>query len=177
MAEDPNVEQEAEEKSSPLVKNIVIFGIVLLVPMILAVLVFNVFIKSRISDEEKAQATPEVVDPFPPTMVEVIFDEQQVSVRTEDPDMVAPLLLTQVTLMCRDPATAELVGARKSIFAAMILEFHQGRTRSELNDSLVKNSILEQIKQQANILLRRLSPEEDLMVLDALHLKYTIVDL
>ena len=75
------------------------------------------------------------------------------------------------------PETAAVVDSRKSLFAAMILKMHQGRTRAELNDSLVRNSILQQIKQQSNILLKRINPEADLMVLDALHLKFTMVDL
>lgn len=177
MAEDQKEEKAAEKSSSPLVKNLIMFGGAIAVPAIIAIIVFNVFLKPKIGLEEIEEKPPEVTDPFPITMVEVIFDEQQISVQADDPEMVAPLLIAQVLLLCRDGATATLVEERKSLFAAMILRYHRGRTRTELNDSLVENSILEQIKQQANILLRKLNPEADLLVLDAQHLKFTMVDL
>ena len=122
---------------------------------------------------------PMVTDPFPETMAEVTFDEQQVTVQTDDPEVVPPLLIEQVTLICQDEATSAMVMLRKSLFAAKILKLHQGRTRAELNDPLVQNSIREQIKQQANILLGRLNsnPEVELKVLEALHLKFMVVDL
>ncbi len=177
MAEEQNAEQEEVKKSSPLIKYGIILGLIVIVPMVLAFVVYSYFLKPALEPEEPEQSGPAVVDPFPATMTEIIFDEQQISVQTEDPEMVAPLLIVQVTLICRDPETAALVELRKSLFSAMILRMHRGRTRTELNDTLVENSILEQIKQQSNILLKRLNPEADLMVLDALHLKYTIVDL
>ncbi|MCF6283839.1 MAG: hypothetical protein L3K26_01420, partial [Candidatus Hydrogenedentes bacterium] len=111
------------------------------------------------------------------TMGSVKFEEQQISVQTDDPDVVAPLLIEKITLVCQDEATIAMVGLHKDHFAAMILKLHQGRTRTELSDPLVKNSILEQIKQQANNLLGRLSPEMELKVLEALHVKFMIVDL
>ena len=177
MAEEQNPENGAGKRSSSLIKNLVLFGSAILVPAIVGLLIFNFLLAPKISDDETVSKPPDVTDPFPMTMVEVTFDEQQISVQTEDPEMVAPLLIAQVLLLCRDQATADVVTARKSIFAAMILRYHRGRTRSELNDSLVESSILEQIKQQSNILLRRLNPELDLQVLDAQHLKYTMVDL
>lgn len=177
MAEEQNAEQAEEKTSSPLKKYGIMLGLVVVVPVILAFVAYSFFLKPALDPEEPKDPNPTVVDPFPVTMVEVIFDEQQISVHTEDPEMVAPLLIVQVALMCRDGETAALVDMRKSLFSAMILRMHRGRTRTELNDTLVENSILEQIKQQANILLKRLNPEADLLVLDALHLKYTIVDL
>lgn len=177
MAEEQNAEQEEEKKPSPLIKYGVLLGIVVVVPVALAFAAFSLFLKPALDPEDPVDPGPDVIDPFPATMVEIIFDEQQISVQTEDPEMVAPLLLVQVMLTCRDAETAALVDLRKSLFSAMILRMHRGRTRTELNDTLVENSILEQIKQQSNILLKRLDPEADLMVLDALHLKYTIVDL
>ena len=177
MAEEQNTEQEEKKPSSPLVKNGILFGLAMVVPMLIALAIFNFVIMPKVGDGAEEEDGPDIVDPFVATMTEVTFTEQQVSVRTEDPDMVAPLLIFQITLMCQDGATATLVETRKSLFTAMILQYHQGRTRSELNDPLVRNSILEQIKQQANVLLRRLQPEAELMVLEALHVKYTIVDL
>tara|TARA_R110001592_G_scaffold15556_3_gene67644 strand:- start:470 stop:1003 length:534 start_codon:yes stop_codon:yes gene_type:complete len=177
MAEEQNTEKSEKKPASPMVKNGIMFAMAIVIPAILAFVLYSFIIKPKFGPEEEMAKTPTVVDPFPVTMTEMIFDEQQISVATEDPDMVAPMLITQVTLMCRDPETAAVVDSRKSLFAAMILKMHQGRTRAELNDSLVRNSILQQIKQQSNILLKRINPEADLMVLDALHLKFTMVDL
>ena len=177
MAEEPKVEEVEEKKSSPLVKIILMLFGAILIPAIVACLAYIWLIRPMWAPPEEDKKTVEVVDPLPKSMVEFKFEEQQISVQTEDPDMVAPLLIAQVTLMCRDEATRAVIEARQSLFAAMILKMHRGKTRVELNDPLVQNSVLEQIKQQSNILLRRLDPEADLMVLDALHLKYTVVDL
>lgn len=176
MAEEQNAEQE-EKKSSTLVKNLIIFGVAIAVPAIIAVGIFQFVLKPSFGNDDEADKAPDVKDPLPMSMTEVVFADIQVSVRTEDPDMVAPLLIAGVTLWCRDEAASSVVDGRKNKFAAMILKLHQGRTRSELNDPLVQNSIREQIKQQANILLRRLNPEAELEVLSAEHLKYTVVDL
>jgi len=177
MAEEAKEAAGEVTKSSPLIKNLIMFGCAILLPAIIAVVIYNVFVRGSIGGEVEANRPPGAADPYPRTMVEVIFDEQQISVQTEDPEMVAPLLIAQVLLMCRDQATANQVEARKPLFSALILRFHRGRTRTELNDSLVENSILEQIKQQSNILLRRLNPDADLLILDAQHLKFAIVDL
>jgi flagellar basal body-associated protein FliL len=177
MAEEQKAEEEGEKKSSTLIKNLIMLCGAILVPAIIAVGVFNFVLKPKLGGEEEVDKGPVVTNAFPETMGNVTFDKQQISVQTDDPDVVAPLLITKITLSCQDDATITMVGLHKDHFAAMILKLHQGRTRTELNDPLVQNSIREQIKQQANNLLGRLSPEMELKVLEALHVEFMIVDL
>jgi hypothetical protein len=100
-----------------------------------------------------------------------------VSVQSDDPDVVPPLLVVKVAFSCATPEAAAKVTEKKSYFEAEILKYHQGRTRSELNDPMVQNSILEQIKQQSNILLKKMDPLVEMTVLRVMHLKYMTVDL
>jgi hypothetical protein len=177
MAEE-QVEEKAEgEESSPLIKNVIMLGLAVVVPALIAVVLFKWVIQPKFGTPEDVDMPPAVTDPFPEGMVDIEFTNLQITVRTEDPEMVAPMLIAEVALWCRDGATQIAVDGKKNLFQSMILKLHQGRTRSELNDPLIQNSILEQIKQQANILLRRLDAEMEYEVLSAAHLKYTIVDL
>lgn len=174
MAEEP---VEVKKKSS-LILNLAMLGAVIVVPAIIALVVAKTWLLPAISGEA-AEAKPVVQmdDAFPVGMTEVLFDETQVSVGSEDPDMVPPLLVLRVAFSCADPITAAKVEEKKPYFAAEILKYHQGRTRAELNDPMVQSSILEQIKQQSNILLKRMDPLVEMKVLRVMHIKFMIVDL
>lgn len=174
MAEEPA--EGTPKKSSFIMTALLLVG-ALLVPAIAALVIAKMWVLPRLSGEKVVEAIPEVDDAFPPTMTEVVFDKINVSVASDDPDMVPPLLSVQVALSCADEATAAKVGEKKAYFAAEILRLHQGRTRAELNDPLVQSSILEQIKQQSNILLKRMAPKADLKVLRAMHIEFMTVDL
>lgn len=169
------------KKKSPLIKNIVLFLAALLVPAIIGLVIAKMWLLPTLSGETHAEEhVEEVDDAFPEGMTDVPFDEIQVSVQTNDPDMVAPLLMVQVALSCADPETAAKVTEKKSYFAAEILKYHQGRTRAELNDPMVLSSILEQIKQQSNILLKKMKKADEkveMKVLRAMHLKFMMVDM
>ncbi|MBX3180762.1 MAG: hypothetical protein KF886_25725 [Candidatus Hydrogenedentes bacterium] len=180
MAEDQTPENEAEKKSSPLIKNLILLAVAVLVPAVIGVAAYMALLKPRLSPPAPAETgSADDIPPFPPSMGTVVFDDMNVSVLTEDPDLVAPLLILQVALSCADGQTAALISepGRKEYFAAEILSAHQGRTRGELNDPLVQNSILEQIRQRSNILLKRMAPNAQLSVLKAMYLKFAIMDL
>lgn len=177
MAEELNEEAGGEKKSS-LMGTIILLVIALLVPALLGLGLYMVVLKPKLTMETTAAATPtDDIPPFPETMQTVVFDETHVTVQTEDPDLAAPLLIMQVALSCADGPTSALIDSKKEYFAAEILSVHQGRTRAELNDPLVQNSILEQIRQRSNILLKRLSPKMEMTVLKAMYLKFAIMDL
>lgn len=177
MAEEQNENKGEKKGLSPLIRIGFFLSVALLVPAIIAWVLFDVVLKPKLAREPEVVTPVDDLPPFPPTMMTVDFDQMEVSVQTDDPDLAAPLLLLQVSLSCADEVTAGTVEARKQYFAAMILGLHQGRTRSELNDPLVQNSILEQIRIQSNTLLKRLSPAADLQVLKAMYLKFAIMDL
>lgn len=174
-------EESEGKKKSPLIKNLVLFAVALLVPAVIGLVIAKMWLLPTLSgethEEEHAEALEE---PFPAGMTDVPFDELNISVQTDDPNTVAPLLMVQVALSCENPETAEKVTEKKSYFAAEILKYHQGRTRAELNDPMVQNSILEQIKQQSNILLKKMKgPEakEEMKVLRVMYLKFSIMDM
>lgn len=177
MAEDQKADNAGEKQRSPLLKHLLLLAGALLVPAITGLLIFNMAIKPKLAKEPMVEAPVDDIPAFPPTMTPVDFDEMHISVQSEDPDLVAPLLIMQVTLSCADGPTSAKVLEKKQYFAAEILSLHQGRTRAELNDPLVQNSILEQIRQRSNILLKQLSPEMELTVLKAMYLKFAIMDI
>lgn len=174
MADEPT--EGTPKKSSFIMTALLLVG-ALLVPAIVALVIAKMWVLPRLTGEEVVEAAPVVDDDFPATMTLVEFPKINVSVASDDPDMVPPLLSVQVTLSCVDDITAAKVEEKKAYFAAEILRLHQGRTRAELNDPLVQSSILEQIKQQSNILLKRMAPDMDLKVLRAMHTDFMIVDL
>lgn len=174
MAEEP-VE---DKKKSSFIMNAVLFSAALLVPAIIGLVVFKMWLLPTLSGPAVEEEPVEVVDDaFPIGMTDVVFDEIQVSVQSDDPDVVPPLLMVKVAFSCATPETAAKVTEKKSYFEAEILKYHQGRTRAELNDPMVQNSILEQIKQQANILLKKMDPMVEMKVLRVMHLKYIPIDL
>jgi flagellar basal body-associated protein FliL len=175
MAEEP---VEEKKKKSSLMINLVLLVVALVVPAIIGLVVAMKFLLPALSGEtEESEPAAVVDDAFPVTMKEVLFDELQVSVGSEDPDMVPPLLIVRLAFSCADEITAAKIEEKKPYFAAEILKYHQGRTRAELNDPMVQSSILEQIKQQSNILLKRMDPLVEMKVLRVMHIKFMIVDI
>ncbi len=174
MAEEP---VEVKKKSS-FIMNAVLFSAALLVPAIIGLVVFKLWLLPTLSGPAPADKVVQAVDEaFPIGMTDVVFEEIQVAVQSDDPDVVPPLLLVKVAFSCATPETAAKVTEKKPYFEAEILKYHQGRTRSELNDPMVQNSIQEQIKQQSNILLKKMDPMVEMTVLRVMHLKYIPIDL
>ena len=176
MADELN-ENAEKAGTSPFIKYTLVLLGVILVSASVGLAVYKFLVKPMFNTPQIAAAPEDEIPPFPAGMATVDFDDMYITVQTEDPDLVSPLLVTQVALSCVDQATVDVVMAKKQYFAAEILNLHQGRTRAELNDALVRNSILEQIKQRANYLLKRLAPNQDLTILNAMHLKFAIMDL
>lgn len=179
MADEPNDGIAEEPKRSTLVRTLIMLGVAALLPAIAGIVTYNWVIRPKLAPKPPAAAErmPDEIAPYPEQMTTVVFDDVHVSVHMEDPDVVSPLLILRVALSCTDPVTAGKVQEKKEYFAAEILSLHQGRTRAELNDPLVQKSILEQIKQRSNILLKRLAPGMDLSVLDAMYLKFAMMDI
>jgi hypothetical protein len=80
-------------------------------------------------------------------------------------------------MACSSPEVQLVINNNLSWFIAKINELHQNKTRSELNDPYVKNTLKKQIRQEANTLIQRLVPDLDGEVIEAMYLKYGIMDL
>ena len=110
----------------------------------------------------------------------VEFAEESVNVLPEVAGGKVALLSYQCAIVVPSAHMAELVGdkSRKPFFSSILLKLHSNRTKTEMNDPRVKESILRQAKQECNAIMKKLFPEDEhAEVLDVLHIKYTIFEI
>lgn len=178
MAEEQNGEEQEPKRLSPLIKTIVAVGLSVLIPAILGIVTFNLVLRPMLAGG-KEEEPAETIGAISPDVVTVKFDEAQATVLAEDPNAPSPLLIYQVAMACANPDTKTLIEDenRKDYFTAMLAKLHRNRTRAELNDPYVQETILKQAKQEANQLLKKLAPAQDFQVIDVMHIKYAIYDL
>ncbi len=180
MADEKAPEQQAPQKSSSsLVKVLLIGGASILIPAISAIVVFLFVLKPMLVDNSDATSATAVdaSDAIPATAVIVKFDETQATVITQKADAPSPLLIYQLAMSCSDSDVSAVIESKKEYFTALINKIHRNRTRTELNDPGVQEALLRQVKNEANQLLKKLSPGIKGTILEAMYLKYTIVDL
>ncbi|MBI1318624.1 MAG: hypothetical protein GC168_06715 [Candidatus Hydrogenedens sp.] len=174
MAQDENASPKG---GSPLVRWIIMGGFVVLVPTILALLVFQFILRPMLSGEAAPPPEPEISDAIPEGAVPLEFAESQGAVLPDSPDLTAPILMYRVAMVCDSQLTSDLITAQMVYFTAMLDKLHRNRTRSELSDPQVQATILKRAEQEANTLLKRLSPKEDHKVLEVMYTKYGLIDL
>ena len=174
MAEEPKATKPAKK-----LPGIVKLLIVLLVVIVLAAgggLAVYKFVLAPKLEEKPETAKTEETDAIPPKAVAVNFEEAQTAVRNPDPNAANSVLLYTVSMICAEEKTKALVDKNKEWFVSMLSELHRNRTKEELNDPTVEKSIIEQAKEQANSLLRRLQekPDPEIKIIEVLHLKFTV---
>ncbi|MCX8065064.1 MAG: hypothetical protein N3G21_07820 [Candidatus Hydrogenedentes bacterium] len=173
--------QEQKLEGSSIIRVLVTGGISIIVPALCAVLVFLFFLKpmlvTQIQGNEVVSTPTDSGDVIPPNAVIVKFDEAQATVITPRNDAPSPLFIYQVAMSCSDAEVASLIEGKKEYFTAMINKIHRNKTRVELNDPAVQEALLRQTKEEANQLIRKLSPGLKGKVLEVMYLKYTIVDI
>lgn len=179
--EKPPAEEVQKSGSSSIVRILILVGISVIVPAICAVLVFMFFLRpmlatqvQELGDSSGSGGSSETI---PRTAVVIKFDEAQATVITPRNDSPAPLFIYQVAMACSDAKVAGVVEGKKEYFTAMINKIHRNKTRAELNDPAVQEALLRQTKEEANQLLRKLSPGIKGQILEVMYLKYTIVDI
>ncbi len=182
MADEKVPEQQGQKSGGSSVIKIVILGSVsVILPAICAVLVYLFVLRPMLAQQNGSgnsqTATAEVDEGIPPTAVVVKFDEAQATVVTPKNESPAPLFIYQVAMSCSDAKVASVIEGKKEYFTAMINKIHRNKTRAELNDPAVQEALLRQTKEEANLLLKKLSPGMSGKVLEVMYLKYTIVDL
>jgi flagellar basal body-associated protein FliL len=180
MAEEEPLAEEQDKaggKSSGLVRNIIIAGIIILVPAILALVIYNFIISPIVAGNSDAEAPPEKIETIPAEAMSFVFPEAQATVLSTESDVSSPLLIYQVALVCADQATWALVEAKQTWFESLINKLHRNRTRQELNDPVVQETILKQSKQEANQLLRKFNPGGTEEILEVMHVKFAIFEL
>lgn len=172
---DEKTEKEEAAPSSGLVRTIIIGAVVLLVPAVAALAVFNFALRPMLDTPVEEEDTGPAVDVISEESVSFDFPDEYVHVSNEDPDMPDMMLQYQISFICDTAETLALVQARLTYFKAKVSEYHRNRTRLELNDPYTQSTIRNAIKQEANALLKRIKPEEDHKVLDVFHLKWAII--
>lgn len=173
MAEENKAEGVAEKKS--VLSTIIPLVVVVLVSALLALAIFNFVIRPRLGGEVASE--PDPVDALPMGVMTYELPEAQATVLVEGPDQTAPLLIYQLALVCRDLPTHTLIDQRRAFFNARMAELFRNRTRAELNDPYVQDSLLKQARQKANTELRKFDPKGTQEVIEVLYLKYAIFDL
>lgn len=110
----------------------------------------------------------------------VEFDDESVNVLPSEEGGKPALLTYKCAIVVNNHDLELAVGdkAKKPFFSSILLKLHSNRTKTELNDPRVKESILRQAKQEANAMVKKLFPDmADAKVLDVLHIKYTIFEI
>ncbi len=172
---------QAAPKKSSMVKTIIIALVMVLVPAVVAValVVFVVLPRTPAKGEHKeAEKTEHAEEALPEGIVTVDFPEAQVNVLPDTPGGPAPILTYAVSMAFSGGEEGKkLIEEHKSWFTSMLGKLHRNRTRAELNDPQVEESILKQAKQEATALLKKLSPESEIKVVEVMHTKFAIFDL
>lgn len=108
------------------------------------------------------------------------FEDESVNIMPDAPGGKAALLNYKCAIVVNSAELVEQLGdkTKKPFFSSILLKLHSNRTKAELNDPRVKESILRQAKQECNSLLKRLLPEDkEAQIVQVLHVKYTIFEL
>lgn len=180
MADEVKAEEQEKTGSGgggKLKKILVIAGAVIL-PVIAAAVVFMFVISPMLnkSNEDKEDEKKEIKIPI--TVVTVRFDSAFATVLKSDPELPASQLMFTVDLECLNTTTQNLVMAHRPRFTHMINSLHEFRTREELDDRLVKETIEKQILQKANAILRQLQeePTDEIKVTAVFHVQWVVHD-
>ena len=161
-------------------KKIIVLASVIILPIIAAVVVYFFVIGPMLSgpsgveneDEGEQEAKISV------SVVTVSFDSQMATVLKSNPELPASQLMFIVALECNNQVTADLVLKHKPRFTHEINNLHEFRTREELDDRLVKETIEKQILQKANSILKQLQaePDKEIKVVAVFHEQWVIHD-
>ena len=176
-------EQPVQKKKSMLVP--VLFAVALILPAVAGLAVFRLVILPRVAadagpSEEQAPIMEETTE-YTPEMQILELPESQATVTPPNFDAASPLLMYQVALICANAQTVSVIESYKPMFIALVAKLHRNRTRAELSDPFVQETILKQVREEANALLQKLVGRDNnkapIRVIEAVYVKFTIVDM
>jgi len=179
MAQEQEEQAQQGSRGSGVLWKVLIFGGIVLVAAIAALLLFLFVLKPMLA-EPAVQPKENPDEPkIPATVVSVPFEETYATLVMPPDSPYSSTLLFKVTLECANEATAALVTANQARFTDLIGRLHRNRTREEMADPLVQEGIQRQIQQEANKLLRRLQqePNPDIRVTGVFYETFYIQDL
>lgn len=153
MAEEqPQVEAQPPKKGG-IVKTLIIVVILIVVGSALAVAASWWLIS------EPAAVVEDNGDKLSPEAVAIpIGQMEKTLVMPADHLGPASLLIVMLTLEANNQATADLVEKYKPRFLDMIGTVHEGLTREQIDDPMIKESVRKQIELESNAMLRQMQP-------------------
>jgi len=159
-----------EKKKSSMLSTLIMLGIAVLVPVCLALGVYVMFLKPILApaggdtgnEGEKKAAEEKLAEDFPAGAKVLSFPDLKANVLVEEGGVPA-LVLFSVVLICNEEAFKMFEEGKEylDLFTAEITERMRGRTRVELENPQVQESILKQIQQRTNQLVRQLQPKKE----------------
>jgi flagellar basal body-associated protein FliL len=178
MANEEQVEDETKPGAGKFLRMFGVAAGIVMGGVILAAVVFKLFLLPMLSETESEAAATVHPDTISPEAVTVDFDDGYVNVIMEDKNVPASWLVYDVSLECANAATASLVEKYRARFHSMLERLHSFKTRKELDDPLVKESIEKQARQEANTLLDRILGYSDpnIRVTAVFHTRYAVQD-
>jgi flagellar basal body-associated protein FliL len=163
----------APASKGSIVRTLGIVAGLVLTAGIMGVVVWHFVVKPRL--------TAEVEPPPPPATLQVAvpFDETAVTLIMPQPEMLASLLSYKLTIDCSNQETADLVIKYKPRFVDLIRKSHSYKTRAEMDDPLVEESIRRQIMQSGNALIEEIEGKEnpDNRIVAVYHEKFVVQDM
>lgn len=165
-----------EKKKSSMLGTAVMLGIAVLVPVCLALGVYVMVLKPILApaggetggEGEKKAAAEKPAEDFPAEAKVLSFSDLKANVLTEEGGPPA-LVLFSVVLICNEEVFMMFEEGKEylDLFTAEITERMRGRTRAELENAQVLESILKQIQQRANQLAHQLKPDAEVEIYKA----------
>jgi len=188
MADEDKPQTETQEKPGKSKKSLlvpILFAAALILPAMLGLIVFRLVILPRVAANEAvtAEAAPalEETTEYTPEMQILELPEDQATVTPPNFDAASPLLMYKVALTCANAQTVSVIETYKPMFIALVAKLHRNRTRAELADPFVQETILKQVREEANALLQKLVGKNNnkvpIRVIEAVYVKFTIVDM
>jgi flagellar basal body-associated protein FliL len=178
MGEEPKAAKPAR-KLPGVVKQVIVVVVLVIFSAAGGMAIYKFMLAPKLEVEEKEPEPEEFSDSIPAGAVAHDFEEAQTAVVSNDPNAPNSVLIYSASMICANEETKVLVEKNKQWFTAMLSDLHRNRTKEELADPAVEKSILDEAREQANSLLRRLQPEPnpEIKVIQMLHLKFTVFTL
>jgi flagellar basal body-associated protein FliL len=177
MAEEAKTVAQGKKKGG-LIAKLAVLAAAIIIPAVAGLLLFQFVLAPRLTETEVVDEQ-ELEEKIPITAVTAEFDSQIATlVMPADANVPASLLLYQVALECANPETLALVDRFRPRFLDMIRELHANKTRAEVDDPLILDSIKKQILQRSNTILNRAQaqPDPNFRVTAVFHTQWTVQD-
>lgn len=172
----PKPEQDGEKKGGGIFK-LAIVAVFIVVPLIVALATYRLVVQPALAEDEP-DITAAAGDESYASVVNYEFEQGMASIIPENPEWPASQLIYQIGFECANPETVAIIEQHRNRFQSLIHDKHLYHHREEMNERVLRDSIQEQIKIEANALLRRYQdePNPTVRILDVYHIQWMVHD-